>query len=231
MTGLDIFVSFVISYITGNIPTLKQMLSGGDDLSLQEKIDKCYQLALEKWCAKDALRQKIAKQRYSNLQELTRVAEKNNEEDAAAIRSLVNLLAEELRKEEECAHFIQELAIKEVGEKVDHLSALIKSNIVANGNSQWPGLQVHKAVEGYIRRYCSLENTQDSFIYYALKLRERHCLAEFVTGLVEAPTNKYIIYSSAQTGKTTELKQLCWELQDSGLYQPIMLEVRNNTPN
>jgi hypothetical protein len=74
-----------------------------------------------------------------------------------------------------------------------------------------------------------LENTQDSFIYYALKLRERHCLAEFVTGLVEAPTNKYIIYSSAQTGKTTELKQLCWELQDSGLYQPIMLEVRNNT--
>ena len=153
MTGLDIFVSFVISYITGSIPTLEQMLSGGDDLSLQEKIDKCYQLALEKWCAKDALRQKIAKQRYSNLQELTRVAEKNNEEDAAAIRSLVNLLAEELRKEEECAHFIQELAIKEVGEKVDHLSALIKSNIVANGNSQWAGLQVHKAVEGYIRRY------------------------------------------------------------------------------
>ena len=229
MTGLDIFVSFVISYITGNIPTLKQMLSGGDDLSLQEKMDKCYQLALEKWCAKDALRQKIAKQRYSNLQELTKVAEKNNEEDAAAIRSLVNLLAEELRKEEECAHFIQELAIKEVGEKVDHLSVLIKSNIVANGNSQWRGLQVHKAVEGYIRRYCSLENTQDSFIYYALKLRERHCLVEFVTGLVEAPTNKYIIYSSAQTGKTTELKQLCWELQDSGLYQPIMLEVRNNT--
>lgn len=208
---------------------MKQMLPGGDDLSLQEKIDKCYQLALEKWCAKDALRHKIAKQKYSNLQELTKVAEKNNEEDAAAIRSLVNLWAEELRKEEECAHFIQELAIKEVGEKVDNLSALIKSNIVANGNCQWRGLQIHKAVEGYIRRYCSLENTQDSFIYYALKLRERHCLAEFVTGLVEAPTNKYIIYSSAQSGKTTELKQLCWELQDSGLYLPIMLEVRNNT--
>ena len=229
MTGLDIFVSFVVSYIAGNIPSMKQMLSGGEEQSIQEKIDQCYQAALEKWSAGDALRQRIAQQRYSTLQELTEAAEKNNDEDAAAIKSLVELWADELRKEEECAHFIQEQAIKEVEEKVDHLTALIQTNISANENYHWRGLPKHKAVEGYIRRYCSLENTQDSFIYYALKLRERHCLAEFVTGLVEAPTNKFIIYSSAQTGKTTELKQLCWELQESGLYLPIMLEVRNNT--
>ncbi|MBQ9576315.1 MAG: TIR domain-containing protein [Muribaculaceae bacterium] len=229
MTGLDIFVGFVTSYIAGNLPSLKQMLSGGDDLSLQEKIDHCYQRALEKWCADDALRQRIAQQRFSTLQELTEVAEKNDEENAAAIRSLVNLWADELRKDDECAHFIQEQAIKEVGEKVDNLSVLIQSNISVNETHRWRGLPKHKVVEGYIRRYCSLENSQDSFVYYALKMRERHCLAEFVTGIADAQTNKFIIYSSAQTGKTTELKQLCWELQESGLYLPIMLEVRNNT--
>ena len=205
------------------------MLSGGDDLSLEEKIDYCYQRALEKWCEDDALRQRIAQQRFSTLQKLSEVADRNNEEDVAAIRNLVSLWADELRKDEECAHFIQELAIKKVEEKVDNLCTLLQSNIPANENYRWRGLPKHRTVEGYIRRYCSLENTQDSFIYYALKLRKRHCLVEFVTGLVEAPTNKFIIYSSAQTGKTTELKQLCWELQESGLYLPIMLEVRNNT--
>lgn len=229
MTSLDIFVGFVTSYMAGNIPSLKQMFSFGEDLLLQEKIIHCYQRALEKWSADDALRQRIAQQRYSTPQELSEVAGRNNEEDAAAIRNLVSLWADELRKDEDCAHFIQEQAIKKVGKKVDNLCALIQSNIPANENHRWRGLPKHKTVEGYIRRYCSLENTQDSFIYYALKLRERHCLVEFVTGLVEAPTNKFIIYSSAQTGKTTELKQLCWELQESGLYLPIMLEVRNNT--
>lgn len=229
MTGLDIFVNFVVSYIAGNIPSLKQMLSGGDELSLREKIDQCYQTALEKWSVGDDLRQRIAQQRYSSLHDLTEAAERNNKEDAAAIEILINLWADELRKDEECAHFIQEQNIKELEEKIDNLRAIIQSNISVNENHHWRGLPKHKAVEGYIRRYCSLENTQDSFIYYTLKLRERHYLAEFVTSLVEAPTNKFIIYSSAQTGKTTELRQLCWELQESGLYLPIMLEVRNNT--
>ena len=41
MTGTEIFIGFVISYIAGNTPSLKQLLSGGDNISLQEKIKQC----------------------------------------------------------------------------------------------------------------------------------------------------------------------------------------------
>lgn len=50
-----------------------------------------------------------------------------------------------------------------------------------------------------------------------------------MVGIEDSLTNKFILYSSAQTGKTTELKELCWELQQSGIFMPISFEVRNNT--
>lgn len=54
-------------------------------------------------------------------------------------------------------------------------------------------------------------------------------MADYVTGVEEISANKIVLYGSAQTGKTTELKQLCWELQQSGLYLPVSFEVRTNT--
>ena len=40
--------------------------------------------------------------------------------------------------------------------------------------------------------------------------------------------NKYIVYSGAQTGKTTELRNLCWELQECGLFMPVSYEVKSS---
>lgn len=62
-----------------------------------------------------------------------------------------------------------------------------------------------------------------------LGIKGRHTLADYVTGVEDTSTNKIVLYSSAQTGKTTELKQLCWELQQSGLYLPVSFEIRTNT--
>ena len=81
----------------------------------------------------------------------------------------------------------------------------------------------------YIRRFCTSDQSENNFIYYVLGKKERHTLADYVTGVEETSTNKIVLYSSAQTGKTTELKQLCWELQQSGLYLPVSFEVRTNT--
>jgi hypothetical protein len=230
MTGTEIFIGFVISYIAGNIPSLKQQLSRGDNLSLQEKINQCYQKALEKWCVNDALKQRMAQQRYATPEKMAETVAKDNVEDAVAVKSLASLWAEELRKDEECAHFIQEQTINAVSVKIDNLTELVKAK-TDNGEEHHirRGLTQHKPVKKYIRRYCATENSADSFVYYALELRQRHCLADYVTGLVENERNKYILYSSAQTGKTTELKQLCWELQETRLYLPVSFEVRNNT--
>ena len=222
MSGTEIFIGFVISYIAGNLPSLKQLLSGGDNLSLQEKINQCYQKALEKWCANDPLKQRMAQQRFATPEKLVETAAKGNEEDAAAIKSLASLWAEELRKNEECAHFIHEQAINAVSVKIDNLTELVKAKNDDGEHRQIRrGLTQHKSVKNYIRRYCATEDSADNFVYYALDMRQRHCLADYITGIVENDRNKFILYSSAQTGKTTELKQLCWELQETGLYLPV----------
>lgn len=227
----DIFISFVTSYIAGAVPSLKNILSRNDDKKLQCRIDECYQKALEHWTADDTVRERIARLKFfdvNQLQVLYRASEW--EKDALAIKHLTDLWVEELRKDEVCAHYIQEQEIKAVGDKVDKLRELLMTRDVTVATQyKLKGLTKHKTVEGYIRRYCSSDKSENNFINYILGKKERHVLADYVIGLEEMPMNKFVLYSSAQTGKTTELKQLCWELQHSGLYLPVSFEVRTNT--
>ena len=127
------------------------------------------------------------------------------------------------------SHYITTQGIISIDEKLDKLTAFLTNQETINGQQIRRGLKTHKAVDGYIRRFCTSDQSENNFIYYVLGKKERHTLADYVTGVEETSTNKIILYSSAQTGKTTELKQLCWELQQSGLYLPVSFEVRTNT--
>lgn len=90
-------------------------------------------------------------------------------------------------------------------------------------------MKTHKPVDGYIRRYCTSSKDHNDFIYYLNKEAERFTLVDYVIAAVNEGYNKFILYSGAQTGKTTELRNLCWELQQSGLYLPISYEVKTST--
>lgn len=140
-----------------------------------------------------------------------------------------NLWIEELSKDEEVSYYITTQGIILKDEKLDKLTASLTNQETRNGQRIRRGLTKHKAVDGYIRRFCTSDQSENNFIYYVLGKKERHTLADYVTGVEETSTNKIVLYSSAQTGKTTELKQLCWELQQSGLYLPVSFEVRTNT--
>lgn len=231
MMGIDdIFIGFVISYITGQIPSLKELFKKEEDNSVQEHINKCYEKALKKWCANDSIRQRVARLKFSDVNQLSDFATNYEGADALALMDLSKLWAEELRNDEKCFQYIQETHLKRISEKINCLDVYIKGlNKLGEIHQVKRGLKNHKPVENYIRRYCNSEQTENNYLYYALNLRQRHYLSEFVTGTIVTQANKFILYSSAQTGKTTELKQLCWELQQSGLYLPIMYEVRNNT--
>ena len=226
----DIFIGFVISYITGQIPSLKELFKKEEDNSVQEHINKCYEKALKKWCANDSIRQRVARLKFSDVNQLSDFATNYVGADALALMDLSKLWAEELQNDEKCFQYLQETHLKRISEKIDCLDVYIKGlNKLGEIHQVKRGLKNHKPVENYIRRYCNSEQIENNYLYYALNLRQRHYLSEFVTGTIGTQANKFILYSSAQTGKTTELKQLCWELQRSGLYLPIMYEVRNNT--
>lgn len=91
MMGIDdIFISFITSYITGMLPSLKEIFSKKDNKTLQERVDKCYEKALERWIADDTVREHIARRKFScvnQLQELYRTSEWGK--DAFALKNLM----------------------------------------------------------------------------------------------------------------------------------------------
>ena len=232
MIGIDdIFIGFAVSYIAGNMPSLKNVFSRRDNKPLQEHIDECYSKSLKRWSAGDTVRERIAQKKLTDVSQVREMFKNDGWEKAGVVlNAIANFWADELRKDEDCAHYIETQAICDSSEKMDGLVSLLKKHDGFQDIKQIRrGLTRHKPVEGYIRRYCSSEKHENDYFSYLLGHKYRHTLADFVIGLECSDKNKFILYSSAQTGKTTELKQLCWELQQSELYLPVSFEVRNNT--
>ena len=198
---------------------------------MQEHIDECYSKSLKRWSAGDTVRERIAQKKLTDVSQVREMFKNDGWEKAGVVlNAIANFWADELRKDEDCAHYIETQAICDSSEKMDGLVSLLKKHDGFQDIKQIRrGLTRHKPVEGYIRRYCSSEKHENDYFSYLLGHKYRHTLADFVIGLECSDKNKFILYSSAQTGKTTELKQLCWELQQSELYLPVSFEVRNNT--
>ena len=56
----SILWGFIASYLAGSLPSLREFISKKDKATLDERIEQCYQTALARWCADDAVRQRIA---------------------------------------------------------------------------------------------------------------------------------------------------------------------------
>ena len=221
---------FIASYLAGSLPSLREIISKKNKTTLEERVEQCYHTALERWCADDAVRQHIAYKYFNDLNQLKEFYSTGKwEKERVILNSLAKFWIEELSKDEDVYHYITTQGIISIDEKLDKQTAFLTNQETINGQQIRRGLKTHKAVDGYIRRFCTSDQSENNFIYYVLGKKERHTLADYVTGVEETSTNKIILYSSAQTGKTTELKQLCWELQQSGLYLPVSFEVRTNT--
>lgn len=231
MLGLDdIFIGFIVSYLAGSLPSLKSIFSKKDNKPLQDHVDKGYDQAVEKWSANDKIRKGIIQERYASVGQLQELyGTPDWYKNAAIIGSLIELWASELRDDLDCAHYIQSQEFGSIGDKIDKLTELLQSKTEEVITYTGRGRCQHQPVEDYIRRYCASDHNENDFFLYALGNKERHTLADYVVGLDGNSCNKYILYSSAQTGKTTELQQLCWELQQSGLFLPVSYEVRRNT--
>ena len=232
MMGIDdIFINFLISYIAGSLPSTKDEFFKKSKRTMKELVESCYSEALKKWMADSAVRESIAQHepvKSGNLQELCDYTEKVHY--TTIFIDLLKFWTEEIRKNEELVNYIQTHEVKTIGDKVDKLVGLLaKQGKVEESHLIRRGLISHKPVEGYIRRYCASDNNESNYLSYFLGTKERQTLADYVVGIEPVGANKFILYSSAQTGKTTELKQLCWELQQSGLFLPVSFEVRNNT--
>lgn len=234
---MELILSFIISYLANNIPTVKEAVGYlGKNTTLEKELEECYQKALKKWCKNDGIRRSMSIRMFRNLEDLKKYLVREEHIDE---RELLELWAEELRNSTICYNFIIEQKIDAVYDeahqnsiiltrldrKTDEILRRISIPVVTRPKR---GLTKHEPVEGYIRRYCTDEQDGNDFLRYLLKNQERFTLADYVTSEVVEKKNKFIVYSGAQTGKTTELKNLCWELQKSGLFMPVSYEVKSS---
>lgn len=233
---MDAFSSFAISWAANNVPTIKQTVNFFKGTSLERELERCYQKALKKWCKNDGIRQSMSMRLFRSLEELRKYLQR---EDHIDERELIELWANELRNNQLCYEFILEQKMDAVSDAVHDNNVLLqrldkKTNellrkIIQPGIVKPKrGLTKHKPVEGYIRRYCTDEQDGNDYLRYLLKNQDRYTLADYVTSEVIKDNNKFIVYSGAQTGKTTELRNLCWELQQSGLFVPVSYEVKSS---
>ena len=230
----ELIIGFAFSYLANNIPTLKERIS--KNKKFEDELENSYQKALKKWCKNDGIRKSMSIQMFRQLSNLKKYLQREEHIDE---HELIELWAEELRNNQICYEFIVEQKIDAVFDeahannviltgldrKTDEILSTV-SNTVANRPKR--GLTKHKPVEGYIRRFCTDEQDGNNFLRYLLKNQKRFTLADYVTSEVVKEKNKFIVYSGAQTGKTTELRNLCWELQECGLFMPVSYEVKSS---
>lgn len=192
----SILWGFIASYLAGSLPSLREFISTKDKTTLDERIEQCYQTALGRWCANDAVRQRIAQKHFNDLKQVKKLyLTEKWEKEGVILSSLANLWIEELSKDEEVSYYITTQGIILKDEKLDKLTASLTNQETRNGQRIRRGLTKHKAVDGYIRRFCTSDQSENNFIYYVLGKKERHTLADYVTGVEETSTNKIVLYS------------------------------------
>ena len=227
----ELTLGFIASCIAGKQPSLGNIHSDVDKKSLLDHVEICFEEAMKRWCSNSIVRERIAQRKFPTIGQLqVRYEGEDWKQYKYAVKSFVKTWADELEKDFDCVKYIQQFDATESEEHLNSLIAFLReepsSEKPATGGR---GRICHEPVSGYIRRYCTSDQSDSDFLFYALGKKERHILADYVVGLECSPTNKFILYSSAQTGKTTDLKELCWDLQESELYIPYSYEVRNNT--
>lgn len=188
----------------------------GDISSASSEIQELMRLWYEEICKSEDCRHYLESGRFKILlQEIsaTSLIAKTNGEKLDALTSQLADVDE---------HVVGE--IKSLKEEIIKQFATIK--IVHPASTQKIiGVTTYSAMADYFQRYCHPIDDNPGFDVYFGDQIKRYTLLECIMGAETAPEcNHYVLYGSAQAGKSTELFKLAHDLQQSNLYLPILIE-------
>lgn len=240
ITGLglwDKIVGGIMSFVTGG--ALKKFCNKFK--STEE--EKAFKRAVKRWNSSFYIRGYYKKNKVKTINEFCEYVIGHHGVYDDDIDTLYRLFEEELQKTHEGREFLQSIRIKSLNK--DQYDSLMKTNDILNEQKKLhemlaeikqelcthnKGIREFTVVDGYIQRYCTLRLKSDEYFkyYWEHKGIKRYKLADIVAGRTDCKGRKFVLYSDAQTGKTTELLRLGWELQEEGRLVPIMFKVRGN---
>ena len=229
------FIGSIVSFFTSGI--LKKIWNRMKPTAEEVAFSR----AVKSWNTSHYVRGYYKQHRLKTINDFCEYVEQRHEGYDNDIDSLYRHFEEELTKSTEGRLFLQDLRLKAL-KKVQY-EGLMRINDLLNEQKTLyemlteirQGLCTHnngkrefEEDENYIQRYCTLRLKSDEYFKYFLehKVIERYKLVDIVSGRTECNGNKFILYSDAQTGKTTELLRLGWELQNEGRLIPIMFRVK-----
>lgn len=236
--GLDLwgkFIGCIVSFFTSGI--LKRIWNRMKSSAEEEAFNR----AVKSWNTSHYVRGYYKQHRLKTISDFCEYVEKQHDGYDNDIDSLYRRFEEELAKTTDGRLFLQNLRLKALN-KVQY-EGLMRINELLNGQkalyemlteirqelcSHNKGKREFEEYENYIQRYCTLRLKSDEYFKYIIEHKgiDRYKLVDIVSGRTECKGNKFILYSDAQTGKTTELLRLGWELQEEGSMIPIMFKVR-----
>lgn len=204
-------------------------------------VDRAYNRALRKWTKNNIIRERTARSKFSHwtllkdyIKSPDRIADKDIElllqlwkeeliADPKTIASIQYIIQEEelkINKENNSLlkdiHISQSIGFKKLEDKIENLTNKIK--IIDESSPK----TIYVPVEHYISRNICNYNTSRTLNNF-----ESKSLLDY---LLEDNIKKILLYSDAQCGKSTELKQLAYLLQKSELYNPVLFKLRDYTP-
>lgn len=204
-----------------------------------DAVARAYGRALAKWSKNGQIRRLYAESRLDTFEKLIGFIADGWDIGEGHVNILCKFVYEELKADQETVPFLTLLEteaanrqLNEIRESQEELLQLSKNilrnteyiRVVSSG-----GITEFQPIDGYIYRTCSLMCDEDKEIdlYLHQECYPSFTLCQFVAGSVKENGLKGILFSEAQSGKTIELKHLAYELQEDGLFEPILYEVRD----
>ena len=196
--------------------------------NIEQKLDSAYDRAVSKWTNNDGGLRYAYKNKYENRKLLVSYILDQSPIGDKNIISLLDLWLEELYKDSDCAQCLQTIKIDDILGKIkDSLGIVAETNkltkeIYDNVVEFHPlGSSEIKRVNGYIPRNIE-DRTSNSFD--PINNRPNRLIDYIVNDKITGK-HHFILYANPQMGKTTELKNLAFELLETGNFVPILYEV------
>lgn len=109
---MDVALSLIISYIAGNIPTIKNIIVGNQ--SLYDHLNKCFKKAVRLWDYPDCVKDSICQNMDKYLIHLKEYITLDNKGRHPKENELLQLWAEEIMNTPDCCQYINHLQNEEI---------------------------------------------------------------------------------------------------------------------
>lgn len=215
------------SYIANHLPILKR------HPDFEKSAKRCFKKAAKEWGKIDDSRDLIYSVWAKTYDEFVEFCKTDHPAKEWVIAELVPKWIDEMRNNEDCKQLVVEFKLERIQDICDKIQEDQKSNTeILNQIAAYQrkfrtkGTMTFQKNEDYIERSCDTTDTEVAFLRAVGGYQEK-TLADFVlTGCDnDHSVHRFALYSSMQTGKTTEMEHLGWTLQEGGIYQPILISV------